>query len=58
MPNEDGLTVANTGSDDVRLEGFADLSKGHYRIVKDISLLNGEDGSVKTTYYLAAEFDL
>ena len=58
VPNENGLTVANTGSDDVRLEGFADLSKGHYRIVKDISLLNGEDGSVKTTYYLAAEFDL
>ena len=58
VPNEQGLTVANKRSDDVVLVGYAKLSKGHYRIVKDIMLLNDEDGSVKKTYYLAAEFDL
>lgn len=57
-PNEDGLTISDTASDDVRLEGFAVLSKGHYRIVKNFSLLNDEDGSVVKTCCLAAEFDL
>ncbi|MBO4449393.1 MAG: hypothetical protein J5777_02295 [Clostridiales bacterium] len=58
VPNEEGLTLSNTRSDDVRLEGFAKLSKGRYRIVKDVSLLDDEGGPAKATYYLAAEFDL
>lgn len=57
-PNEEGLTLSNTRYDDVRLEGFSKLSKGHYRIVKDVSFMSDDGGPLKSTYYLAAEFDL
>ena len=58
VPNEEGLTLSNTRYDDVRLEGFSKLSKGHYRIVKDVSFMSDDGGPLKSTYYLAAEFDL
>ena len=57
-PNEEGMTLSSTRYDDVRLEGFAKLSKGHYRIVKDVSFMSDDGGPLKSTFYLAAEFDL
>lgn len=56
--DQDGVSVSSTGSMDVALEGMGELPKGHYRIIKQLSLMNDEEGYVEETYFLAAEFDL
>ena len=55
--NEDTM-LENTNTMDVELSNMLGvLPKGHYRIVKDFSILD-VDGSPVETFYLAAEFDL
>ncbi len=55
--NEDAL-LENTNTMDVELSNMLGvLPNGHYRIVKDFSLMDG-DGSTSDTFNLAAEFDL
>ena len=54
--NEDYM-ISSTNSMDVELSGMGELCAGHYRIVKDFSILD-VDGSPVETFYLAAEFDL
>ena len=57
-PDPEGMKIDNTSSDEVRLEEVGKLSKGHYRMIKEFSVLDDEDGSVKKNFNIAAEFDL
>lgn len=52
----DAVSVSPTGSMSHDLSRLGKLPKGHYRIIKDISVLVEDEYGDR--YYLAAEFDL
>jgi hypothetical protein len=54
--NPDGLTLDNTGSEKVVLDGFGRLPEGHYRILKEIYVTD-EESDIRS-FWIAAEFDL
>ena len=52
----DAVKISDTGSLTEDLSKIGKLPAGHYRIIKDISVLDGDEYGDR--YYLAAEFDL
>ena len=54
----DEIVMSDESSEPVYLDEVGKLPAGHYRIIKDISVLDDGDGHPTSTYYMAAEFDL
>ncbi len=52
------IILGDTSSVPVYLEDVGKLPAGHYRIIKDISVVNDDEGGPRETYHMAAEFDL
>ena len=56
-PAENGRVIASEDLDLSEMCGD-DLPSGHYRLIKDVSLLEGENQEFSEDFYVVAEFDL
>lgn len=52
----EGFFLDNTSSETIVLDGMGRLPEGHYRILKDIYVIDEDHPS--TSFWIAAEFDL